>query len=81
MTKAERVAAALARRPVDRPPVAFWRHVPEVDHTAPGTAGQVGTAGTAGMAGMAGTVKAAGARELVHRLGAIGSGVAAGSTR
>jgi len=38
MTKSERVAAALARRPVDRPPVAFWRHVPEVDHTAKGLA-------------------------------------------
>lgn len=30
--------AALGRKPVDRPPVAFWRHVPEVDHTAPGLA-------------------------------------------
>lgn len=38
MTKRERVLAALARRPVDRPPVSFWRHVPEVDHTAPGLA-------------------------------------------
>ena len=38
MTKAERVAAALARRPVDRPPVGFWRHVPDVDHTARGLA-------------------------------------------
>ena len=38
MTKGERVAAALARQPVDRPPVAFWRHVPEVDHTAKGLA-------------------------------------------
>src|SRR6266508_323906 len=38
MTKRERVLAALARRPVDRPPVAFWRHVPEVDHTARGLA-------------------------------------------
>jgi uroporphyrinogen decarboxylase len=38
MTKSERVAAALSRRPVDRPPVAFWRHVPEVDHTARGLA-------------------------------------------
>ena len=36
MTKRERVQAALARRPVDRPPVAFWRHVPEVDHTSAG---------------------------------------------
>ena len=38
MTKRERVLAALGRKPVDRPPVAFWRHVPEVDHTAPGLA-------------------------------------------
>src|SRR5438552_4769957 len=38
MTKSERVAAALSRRPVDRPPVAFWRHVPEVDHSARGLA-------------------------------------------
>jgi uroporphyrinogen decarboxylase len=38
MTKRERVLAALARRPVDRPPVAFWRHVPEVDHRAEGLA-------------------------------------------
>jgi uroporphyrinogen decarboxylase len=38
MTKSARVAAALARRPVDRPPVAFWRHVPDVDHTAKGLA-------------------------------------------
>ena len=34
----ERIAAALSRAPVDRPPVAFWRHVPEVDHTAAGLA-------------------------------------------
>ena len=32
MTKRERIEAALARKPVDRPPVAFWRHVPDVDH-------------------------------------------------
>jgi uroporphyrinogen decarboxylase len=38
MTKRERVLAALARQPVDRPPVSFWRHVPEVDHTAAGLA-------------------------------------------
>ena len=38
MTKRERVLAAVARRPVDRPPVAFWRHVPDVDHTAEGLA-------------------------------------------
>jgi uroporphyrinogen decarboxylase len=38
MTKRERVLATLARRPVDRPAVAFWRHVPDVDHTAPGLA-------------------------------------------
>src|SRR5881296_490036 len=38
MTKRERVMAALARHPVDRPPVSFWRHVPTVDHTAGGLA-------------------------------------------
>ena len=38
MTKRERVLAAIARRAVDRAPVAFWRHVPEVDHTAQGLA-------------------------------------------
>jgi uroporphyrinogen decarboxylase len=38
MTKRERVLAAVARRPVDRPPVAFWRHVPEVDHRPEGLA-------------------------------------------
>jgi uroporphyrinogen decarboxylase len=38
MTKRQRVIAALARKPVDRPPVAFWQHVPEVDHTARGLA-------------------------------------------
>lgn len=38
MTKRERIAAALSRAPVDRPPVAFWRHVPDVDHTAAGLA-------------------------------------------
>ena len=34
MTKRERVFAALERRPVDRPPVSLWRHVPELDHDA-----------------------------------------------
>ena len=38
MTKRERVLAVLDRRPVDRPPVAFWRHAPDVDHTAKGLA-------------------------------------------
>ncbi|HEV8585324.1 MAG TPA: uroporphyrinogen decarboxylase family protein [Methylomirabilota bacterium] len=38
MTKRERVLAAIARRPVDRVPVAFWRHVPDVDHTPEGLA-------------------------------------------
>jgi uroporphyrinogen decarboxylase len=38
MTKQERIRAALGRQPVDRPPVAFWRHVPEVDHTSAGLA-------------------------------------------
>jgi uroporphyrinogen decarboxylase len=31
MTKGERVRAALAGRPVDRVPVSFWRHFPEID--------------------------------------------------
>ena len=30
--------AALSRKPVDRPPLAFWQHVPDVDHTARGLA-------------------------------------------
>ena len=38
MTKRDRVLATLARQPVDRPAVAFWRHVPDVDHTASGLA-------------------------------------------
>jgi uroporphyrinogen decarboxylase len=38
MDKRERVLAALGGRPVDRPPVSFWRHVPDVDHTAAGLA-------------------------------------------
>ena len=38
MTKRERILAALHRRPVDRPPVAFWQHVPHRDHTARGLA-------------------------------------------
>jgi uroporphyrinogen decarboxylase len=38
VTKRERIHATLARRPVDRPAVAFWRHVPHVDHTADGLA-------------------------------------------
>ena len=38
MTKRERVQAALHRRPLDRPPVAFWQHVPHLDHTARGLA-------------------------------------------
>src|SRR5690348_2286229 len=38
MTKTERVRAAIERRAVDRPAVAFWRHVPDVDHTAQGLA-------------------------------------------
>ena len=38
MTKRERIHAALHRRPVDRPPVAFWQHVPYLDHTARGLA-------------------------------------------
>jgi uroporphyrinogen decarboxylase len=31
MTKGERVRAALAGRPVDRVPVSFWRHFPDID--------------------------------------------------
>jgi uroporphyrinogen decarboxylase len=38
MTKTERLQAVLSRRPVDRVPVSFWRHVPAVDHTAAGLA-------------------------------------------
>src|SRR6266850_3079035 len=38
MTKRERIHAALHRQPVDRPPVAFWQHVPHRDHTARGLA-------------------------------------------
>ena len=38
MTKRERVLATLGRKPVDHLPVSFWRHVPDVDHTARGLA-------------------------------------------
>jgi uroporphyrinogen decarboxylase len=38
MTKRERVLSAARRGPVDRTPVSFWRHVPDVDHTAAGLA-------------------------------------------
>lgn len=38
MDKRSRVMAALRREAVDRPPVSFWRHVPDVDHTAAGLA-------------------------------------------
>lgn len=38
LTKRQRVNAALARGAVDRPPVSFWRHAPDVDHTAQGLA-------------------------------------------
>ncbi len=31
MTKRERIQAALERRPVDRTPLSFWRHFPEID--------------------------------------------------
>lgn len=31
MTKRERVQAALDRKPVDRPPLSFWRHFPDLD--------------------------------------------------
>jgi len=33
MTKRERVRAASARQPTDRPPYAFWRHFPETDRS------------------------------------------------
>jgi uroporphyrinogen decarboxylase len=32
VTKRERLAATIARQPVDRPAVSLWRHVPELDH-------------------------------------------------
>jgi len=38
MTKSERVAAAIAGKSIDRVPIAFWRHAPDVDHTAKGLA-------------------------------------------
>lgn len=31
MTKAERIYAATGRKAIDRPPVSFWRHFPDVD--------------------------------------------------
>ena len=31
LTKADRIYAAIERKKVDRPPVSFWRHFPEVD--------------------------------------------------
>ena len=31
MTKAERIQRAVERKPVDRTPVSFWRHFPELD--------------------------------------------------
>ena len=33
MTKLERLHAAVRREPTDRPPYAFWRHFPAVDHS------------------------------------------------
>lgn len=38
MERRERVMAALQGEPVDRPPVALWRHFPEEDQTAEGLA-------------------------------------------
>ena len=38
MTKRARIAAAITGQPVDRVPVAFWRHAPDVDHRAKGLA-------------------------------------------
>lgn len=31
MTKRKRIQAAVERKPVDRPPVSFWRHFPDLD--------------------------------------------------
>src|SRR5258705_12090958 len=39
MSKRERVLSAARRGPVDRPPVSFWRHVADREHTAGGLAG------------------------------------------
>ncbi|MFQ5656724.1 MAG: uroporphyrinogen decarboxylase family protein [Candidatus Methylomirabilales bacterium] len=39
MTKAERIQAALHRKPVDRPPVSFWRHFPDLDEDPTALAG------------------------------------------
>src|SRR5215217_2189022 len=38
MTSRERIGAAIAGRPVDRPPVSLWQHFPEEDQTAEGLA-------------------------------------------
>src|SRR5712692_5575359 len=38
MTKREHIHEVLHRQPVDRLPVAFWQHVPHLDHTARGLA-------------------------------------------
>lgn len=31
MTKKERIQAAVQRKAVDRPPLSFWRHFPDLD--------------------------------------------------
>ena len=38
MSRRERIAAAIARQPVDRVPYAFWRHFPKVDRNPAGLA-------------------------------------------
>lgn len=38
MSRRERIAAAIARQPVDRVPYAFWRHFPAVDRSPAGLA-------------------------------------------
>ncbi|RPJ42390.1 MAG: uroporphyrinogen decarboxylase, partial [Deltaproteobacteria bacterium] len=32
MDKKERIVAALQGLPVDRVPISFWRHFPDIDH-------------------------------------------------
>src|SRR5512137_1866190 len=41
MTHRERVAATVRGAPVDRPPIALWRHFPGADATADGLASAV----------------------------------------
>jgi len=39
MDKKERTQAALTGSPVDRPPISFWRHFPDIDHDPAALAG------------------------------------------